>query len=846
MPPTPAFAGVLLLGLLVSREATPLARVPILHLAPVPASDGTRRVDDIHERAKALLEEEEYEAAAGLLREHLMRTGADARARELMGRALLHLERPDEAAHHLAIAVRMIEASGDTRGARDARRDLQRSDRLNSRRERIFRDITSKLLKAAKSLHESGHAERSLDLLGRIERVATGKDAGKVRALHKTVRAAFEEIDLDSATVDRTEAGAWPLIELESDHYKLRCNLEREVVQLVADTLDDIHAYYVLLYLDGDESAMRGAKATIRIHPDREKMLENWGGGGPGPAGWWSPGENKVTCYDTRTAGGSLDEMLLTLYHEASHQFMTALSRKGGWAPAWLNEGTSTFFEGAVAMADHRVLWPDAAIGRLRNLAGMLEHDSGPSLADVIGFADRGSYPGEYYPFGWGLVYFMQQYEDPRTLEYSFRPFYARYRERITSRGGDSMRLFEEIFLGADSPLAHQNLADFERDWRRWILEEVKPLHIGPRAERRLRRTRAVERYLQAAEAAGGERKTTAEEREFLTRALGHIEHVRTRIDAEHGPALDLLLEQVEVLTRLDRPEATAPLIEAVLDGCDEGLFEIDEERYGELETRLRTLDRRNWALRNARSRIAGLTRAARRLVDDYLEAEPPLLLRAYTFAAEAGTVLDDGEQLLPLSEELRGRAREAGLLLGEVHSLAARKGNWMKIFSAGAKLFAPASAAGIRIVSVRPSAYVNTALEVGAEYELRARIRRVGEVFMSSVHGLVVHASTDGDWIVFGIGREGQAGLWRISPTEGGGALSRSIQKLFLERPVSEGEHPRVAVHVTGRQLTIRIEGREEIEAELPEDLAPARRVGVFVKDGECSFEDAVIELYP
>jgi hypothetical protein len=54
------------------------------------------------------------------------------------------------------------------------------------------------------------------------------------------------------------------------------------------------------------------------------------------------------------------------------------------------------------------------------------------------------------------------------------------------------------------------------------------------------------------------------------------------------------------------------------------------------------------------------------------------------------------------------------------------------------------------------------------------------------------------------------------------------------------------VAVHVTGRRLTIRIEGREEIEAELPEDLAPARRVGVFVKDGECLFEDAVIELYP
>ncbi|MAF64369.1 MAG: hypothetical protein CMJ84_01745 [Planctomycetes bacterium] len=834
MLPTLVRAGALLCALLaLPPEAGAYAAEP-------DAADG------VHERAETFLEGKDYEAAAKLLREHLMRTGDDARARELIGRALLHLDRPDEAAHHLAVAVSLIEAGGDTRGARNARRDLGRADGLSSRRDRIFRDITSKLLKAAESLHENGHAQRALDLLGRIAPVAAGKEAKKVDSLHQKVRAAFQEIDLDSASVERTEAGAWPLIELESAHYKLRCNLEREVVQLVADTMDDIHAYYVSLYLDGDESAISGARATIRIHPDREKMLEHWGGGGEGPAGWWSPGENKVTCYDTRTNGGSLDQMLLTLYHEASHQFMTALSRKGGWAPAWLNEGTSTFFEGAVAMADHRVLWPDAAIGRLRNLTSMLEHDSGPSLTEVIGYSGRGSYPGEYYAFGWGLVYFMQQYEDPATLEYVYRPLYARYRERITSRGGNSMELFGGVFLSADSPLDHETFADFERDWRRWILEEVKPMHIGPAAKRRERRAAAAGRYLEAAAAAGGGRKTTAVEREFLARALGHIEYVRTKIDKEDGPDLGLLIQQIEVLTRLDRPEACAPLIEQVLDGCDDGSFELDEEPYADFEKRLRTLDRRNWALRNARSRIAGLTRAARRLAEDYLEADPPLLLRAYTFAAEAGTALGDGEELLPLAAQLRGRAREAGLLLGEVRSLAARKADWTTTFSAPAKRFDPSSPSGIRIASVRPSAYVNTVLAVGVEYELRARLRRVGEVFMSSVHGLVVHASADGDWIVFGIGREGRAGLWHITPTEGGGALSRSMQKLFLERPVEPDEHPRVVAHVAGRQLTVVVEGRQALEIELPEDLAPARHAGVFVKDGECLFEDAVIELYP
>jgi hypothetical protein len=265
-------------------------------------------------------------------------------------------------------------------------------------------------------LAENGHAERALDLLSRLDGIATGKDEGDQRALLAKVRASFEEVDLDRAGTEPPAGGGHPLIELESAHYKLVCNLEQDVVQLVADTMDDIHAYYVELYFDGDARKVTGAKATIRVHPDRESMLGNWQGGSA-PEGWWSPGENQVTCYDTRTSTGSLDWMLTTLFHEASHQFMTFLSRKGGWAPAWLNEGTASFFEGAVAMADHRVLWPDAALPRLQGLASMLRARNGPTLTDVVGFAGGGSYPGNYYPYGWGRGFCLPQYVDPATLE---------------------------------------------------------------------------------------------------------------------------------------------------------------------------------------------------------------------------------------------------------------------------------------------------------------------------------------------------------------------------------------------------------------------------------------------
>jgi len=819
-----------------------LGLAPLLSPAAAPRAPAP---DGVHERARELIEGREWQAAVELLREHLKGAAQDALANELIGRALLALGRRDEAAHHLATAVASIESGGDPRAARFARRDLARADPFNSRRERFFRDVASKLYKAAEALHESGHPERALDLLERIEPIARGKGADEVRALRAKVRAAFEQIDLDEAGVERSEEGFWPLVELESEHYRLRCNLEPEVVELVADTMDDLHAYYVQLYFDGDEKAARGARATIRVHPDKRSMLGEWQGAGAGPEGWWSPGENQVTCYDTRTSTGSLDWMLTTLFHEASHQFMSLLARKGGWAPSWLNEGTATFFEGAVAMADHRVLWPDAALERLQNLALMLKAGGGPAASEVVGYSGGGSYPPEYYPFGWGLVYFMQQYEDPGTLVYAYRPLYARYREEITTKGGDSMRLFERTFLGPGSPLGHATFDDFAADWKAWILDEVEPLHLAPPRERRALRSARIERYARAAGVAAGDRKAPVAEDDLLRRALGHVEYVRTRIDGEESPDLELFLLQADLLERLGRPAGAAPLVQRVLDLADEGVLALDQERYAMLEERLKRLDRRNWALRNARSRVRGLTRAARILVEDYQAGDEPLILRAYTFAAAAGRALDDQEVLLPAAGRLRDRARAAGLLLGQVRPFATRAGDWTTIFSSPA-LSLRCSRERIEIKSVRPSAYVDTSFEVGPEYELRARVRRAGEVFMSSAHGLVIAAAREGDWLAFGFGRGGHAGLWRFSPTPGG-AISRSVETLFLDPPLADGEQPELVVHVAAdRTVEIRIEGREPIRTALPEDLGRPRHVGVFVKDGECVLERPAIEIFP
>jgi len=801
--------------------------------------------------AQEHLQAERWGPAVELLQKHVARISGDALAHHLLGGALLELEDPDRGAYHLARAADIFDERGETRQAKRVRSALSRADPLNSRRERLFRDATTRLYKAAKELFEDGHAARALAILDALLPVRSGKDAGRLERLHGEVQSAFEEVDLDGAGAEaglegKDDDGNWPLVTLESEHYVLRANLEEEVVQLVADTMDDIHGYYVELYFDGDESAVPKAKATIRVHPTRESMLSNWSGGSA-PEGWWSPGENQVTCYDTRTTTGRLQWMLETLFHEASHQFMSLLNRRGGRAPTWLNEGTSSFFEGAVAMADHRVLWPDAALSRLRNLAAALQSQSDEvTLEKVLGYAEGGSYPGSYYAWGWGLVYFMQQFEDPKTLRHSYRELYGRYRERMTRRGGDSRAVFEEIFLGAGSPLAHESLDDFRRDWKAWILDEVRPLHLAAKPTRRSLRMERVTRYIDAALEAADNRKAPVSEEELLGRALLHVEYVRSKIDGEDHFDLELIALQARIFLDLGHKESAAPLVALQLELADEGHWSPDEETYAALEKQLKKLDSRNYALRRAMSAQRGLSRSARKLLAAYEKAKQPLPLRAYTFAARMGAALDDREFLLKSAAQMRSEVRAAGLLAGEVHSLVAPRKRWMTIFNAEAKDFTQGDAF-LGLAAVRPAGYINTAIELSEEYELRATFRRDGGQYRSTCHGLVIAGGEASDWLIFGLLKDGKAGLWRLALAGGGGVVTRKIESFYLEPPPSDDADLEVAVHIgAAGEVTIAVEGCETIETELPGEISSKRFAGIYVKDGRTELLDPVVELFP
>lgn len=821
----------------ISADA-PLVRAPSASRAEAARDDSAAVVDD----ARAKLVAKDWAGAASTIEAFLEHSNGDGAAHDVLAQALEQLGRFDEAAQHFESAAQLYTREAKDGPARNAQNALRRVDPFAERREAFFRKIFADLFDSGNALLDKGHARRALDLLERIEPLARGKDAAKLAPVLEKARATFKEVNLDEQTQARPEDG-WPLVERESKHYKLACFLEPDVVQRIGDVMDDVHAHYVDVYFEGNAVKAKAEKATIRIFPTKPEMLAGWKGGSA-PEGWWSPSTNEVISFDTRTQSGTLDDLLETLFHEASHQFMT-LAAGGSPVPAWLNEGTSCFFEGTRAMADHRVLWPDAAIGRLMSLTGQLQSGKKPTVLDVIAYNEPGSYAGEYYAYGWGLVYFLQEFEDPHTLEHVYRPLYQRYKTEIIQKGTNSLELFNEVFIGPKTPLGHKRFADFESDWKKWITDEVAPL-FGRSADARTRRLQRMDKYLAAATAAQKDKKARVSEAELLERALGDIEYVRTAIDGDEKPDCELIVQQADVLERLGRGAAAAPLLETLLDLADQGEFKIDEARYATLEKRLAKLDTRNAPLRMARSRMTGLARSARSFLTEYKASPKCGLLRAYTFATITGTALDDEQGLLVSAKELRDKARAANLLAGSILRIDGPTERWTTIFTSPPDEFTSANGV-VTLESVRQVAYADPGVELRGEYEIRARIVREGPAKLGSYYGVVVAARPAGDWIVAALDDKGFLRTSTLVQGANGAVEPARVQTLRLEPPVAEDEHPEFVAHVRlDGTCEIRIGARAPVALPLGLDASLPRHVGVYAKYARVHLEGLVVEQYP
>ncbi|MEW6071767.1 MAG: hypothetical protein AB1726_04105 [Planctomycetota bacterium] len=315
---------------------------------------------------------------------------------------------------------------------------------------------------AAERLEKIYAREKAVELL-----LATGLDV-PARAAER--RSARELARLDAQHADWEDA-----YEVKGTYYTVRTNMGFEMAQAISDAMEQMNSFYRQVF-DYKERGGTMRRCVIHVYRSRadfdahEDVAET-------VKGFYRPLENSVTTYDPRTERhpAPLAALWSTLFHEASHQFTHAV-----WPnpiPTWLNEGTASYFEGARLQPGGTVAFNGIPDGRLKGLLAALEEGS-PTVEQVITHFADGSYPGEYYPVGWGLVYFCHNYED-ESAERVYLPIYRAFQQ--TYKGGgqhDVKGRFVEHFVTKAKVEGVASLGDFAALFARWI-RALAAIHFG-------------------------------------------------------------------------------------------------------------------------------------------------------------------------------------------------------------------------------------------------------------------------------------------------------------------------------------------------------------------------------
>lgn len=278
--------------------------------------------------------------------------------------------------------------------------------------------------------------------------------------------------------------------------YKIRTNMGWEVGQQIGFALTQINNFLRTLYRHKEAGQkLRDCEINVYKTFDEFNEVEFEGKNNPGIGGFFAPGENRISTYDQRTVGRSMDDLWETLFHEASHQFADDVSKT--LKPTWVDEGVACFMEGTVLLPNGAVIPNQIAESRLESLIMMIgEHPTssgGTAARGALEEADRqrmeyakeclthllpGSYSGFFYPWGWGFIYFVRNYEN----ENSERVYLEHFDEFIGEYKGEAQHdvwaRWTEYFIERPELPGVEDFEDFYILWRDWI-RDLNEMHFG-------------------------------------------------------------------------------------------------------------------------------------------------------------------------------------------------------------------------------------------------------------------------------------------------------------------------------------------------------------------------------
>lgn len=274
--------------------------------------------------------------------------------------------------------------------------------------------------------------------------------------------------DFNRKTAKWSRAGEW-----ETPHYRIKVAGNWKLGEATARAMEEAHAFYREIWGIIPDPAPKSVDESLRdinitpiavnIFATRDEYLKRTG------SPEWSGGVftgGSVETYDHGSGSGSWRSTLTTLYHEASHQFM---SEAVGSPPSFINEGVACLFESILVLPNGTIRRDLPTKRYLTELAKTLRAQPSFDLAFVMD-AKNGNEPSFYAP-RWGLVYFLRMYVDDQGA-YVYRDQLENYIYGF-KRGapGDPAEHFESYFVEPFQIPGITNFVEFTEVWRQWILD---------------------------------------------------------------------------------------------------------------------------------------------------------------------------------------------------------------------------------------------------------------------------------------------------------------------------------------------------------------------------------------
>jgi tetratricopeptide (TPR) repeat protein len=312
--------------------------------------------------------------------------------------------------------------------------------------------------------------------------------------------------------------------EKKTKSYDVETNMDYAFFETLCAAMDEMNLFYRKVY-DFKKKAPRVRLVVTNKRSDFDRFSMELLGRpiqSESVGGYWVSGAKTVASFDRSMGDPNLtrDDLWRTLFHEASHQFMSIKmdknERRGIYTPAWLDEGTASYFEGCEIKADGTIVKNNVAEQRLRSWWAIEQGSRRKSLEELVAHPRNTgpkdgtlSYEGIFYPYGWAFAYFLLNYEEGDRRVYAppitpgqsipteykavrkagklvYRQPYLDYIEHFSKVGNKEndqyypLEMAKKFFIEDVADPDVPNWDAFEKRWRKFTTALYGEMQAGP------------------------------------------------------------------------------------------------------------------------------------------------------------------------------------------------------------------------------------------------------------------------------------------------------------------------------------------------------------------------------